>query len=52
MGLPVPRALLSVLVCRTEWEIENTYGASNCSYKHNVNRCIPMLRKEKVMSKV
>ena len=50
--LPVLHALLSVLVYRTEWEIENTCGASNCSYKRNVNRCIPMLRKEKVASKV
>ena len=49
--LPVLRALLSVLVYRTEWEIENTCGASNYSYKRNVNRCIPMLRKEKVISK-
>lgn len=50
--LPVLHALLSVLVYRTEWEIENTCDASNCSYKRNVNRCIPMLRKEKVTSKV
>lgn len=50
--IPTHSVLLSVLVYRTEWEIENTCGASNCSYKRNVNRCIPMLRKEKVISKV
>lgn len=49
--LPVLHALLSVLVYRTEWEIENACDASNCSYKRNVNRCIPMLRKAKVISK-
>ena len=51
-AIPTHSVLLSVLVYRTEWEIENTCGASNCSYKRNVNRCIPMLRKEKVISKV
>ena len=50
--LPVLRILLSVLMHRTDREVENTCGAPYRFYKRSVNRCIPILRKEKVMSKV
>ena len=51
-AVPVLRILLSVLMHRTEREMEDICGASYRSYKRSVNRCIPMLRKEKAMSKV
>lgn len=50
--LPVLRALLSVLMHRTEQTLETCCGSAYKTYKHRVNRCMPFARKTKAVSKV